>query len=78
MDDNGIMIGRMFFLVCAFVNLICFFAYKFAARDIWKFMRKYQIKSLEEEPSPMYINIFRVWTFIAFLVFLVQAMMIGK
>ena len=75
MNDNGMIAGKIFFLVCAFINFICFFAYKFVARDIWKFTRKYQIKNLDKEPPQSYITIFRVWTFIAFWIFLLQALM---
>ena len=78
MDDNGIMVGRIFFSICAFISLICFLKYKFVAMESWKFTRKYQIKSLKEEPSEIYVKMFRIWTVIVFLIFIIQVIMIGK
>jgi hypothetical protein len=78
MEDNGILVGRIFFMICSFISLICMFSYKFVAKDIWKFMRKYQFQFLKEEPSEMYIKMFRIWTFIVFIIFIIQAITIGK
>ncbi len=76
--EDGVIVGKIFFAVCAFISLLCFSNYKFVARDSWRFIRKYQIKSLNEEPSKTYVKIFRIWTFIVFVVFVVQAIMLGK
>lgn len=76
--EDGIIVGKIFFAVCAFISLLCFLKYKFVARDSWKFMRKYQIRSLNEEPSEVYIKMFRIGTFIIFLVFIIQAITLGK
>ena len=78
MEDNGTMVRRIFFLICALISLLCFLKYKFVARDTWKFMRKYQIKNLNEEPSAAYVKMFRIWSFIVFLIFIIQAIVIGK
>ena len=77
-DPSGILVGRIFFLVCASISLICFLKYEFVARDTWKFMRKYQFKNLAEEPSVKYIKMFRVWSLIVVLIFVVQAIVIGR
>lgn len=77
-DQTGAVVGRTFFFICALLSLICFMKYNFVARDIWKFMKKYQFKNLSEEPSAAYIKMFRVWSFIVFLIFLIQAVVIGK
>ncbi len=78
MDDNGILVGRLFFSICSLISLICYFKYEFVAKDFWKFMRKYQVKSLNEEPSSGYVKMFRVWIFIIFLIFIIQAMALGR
>ena len=76
--EDGVVVGRIFFAACALISLLCFLNYKFVARDSWKFMKKYQIKSLKEEPSGTYVKMFRIWTFIVFLIFIIQAIMLRK
>lgn len=76
--ENGIIVGKIFFIICAFISLICFLKYKCIAKDAWKFMKKYQIKNLNEEPPTAYIKMFRIWSFVIFLIFMIQAMAIGK
>ena len=78
MDENGILVKKIFFFGCGLISFFCFLAYKFVANNMWMFIRKYQIKNLDAEPPQFYRTLFRVWTLVLFFIFLVQAIMAGK
>ncbi len=59
-DQVGMLVGRIFFGICAAVSLFGAIKPEIVLRDSLKFIKKYQFEDINDEPSLFWIKISRI------------------